>query len=330
MMIGANDGDNNIADFSQFPSDTVTIGRGKNQRTETDDGYGVEVSAGGVNTLSTFPAGTGGSSTVTVDGTGYASLGMENFGTASGSTYFMGIGDSTDAGANGKICVIDRGTISFHDKVLNCENSGGIGAIIVNNVSGVVAGTLGSPNSTTIPAAGTALEDRASIVNSSTATVSVQATDYAFLSGTSMATPTAAGAAALIWSNHPTCTGTEIRQAMKDTAEDQGAAGRDDFFGYGIVKAKAASDHLTANPCGGTPPTGDITLSGNRSKGGRQANLSWSGATGSTVDIYVNGSFNVNTANDGSAAFTVTKNVPVTFAVCEAGSTTTCSDDLTL
>lgn len=331
MMIGANDADNNIADFSQFPSNTTTTGRGKKRKTITADGLGVEVTAGGVDTLSTFPAGTGVSSGLTVDGANYESLAMENTGSVTGVTYFMGTAEATDAGANGKVCVIDRGAVSFFDKVQNCENSGGIGAILVNNEAGVLAGTLGDTNTTSIPAVGAALEDRAAIVGSSTATVSVTSSDYSLLNGTSMATPAAAGAAALIWSNHPSCTGTQIREAMKATAEDQGAPGRDDYFGYGIVKAKAASDYLTANGCGGTePPAGDITLSGNRSKGNRQANISWSGASGSNVDIYINGSLNGTTANDGSASFSVSKNATYTFEVCEEGSTIACSNLVTL
>ena len=35
------------------------------------------------------------------------------------------------AGALGKVCLIQRGSISFADKVLNCQNSGGIGAVHV-------------------------------------------------------------------------------------------------------------------------------------------------------------------------------------------------------
>jgi len=330
MMIGANDADNNIASFSQFPSDTVTTGNGRNQKTETDDGFGVEVSAGGVNTLSTYPAGLATLSSAAVDGVPVASSAMENIGSASGSTFFMGTAEATDPGANGKICIIDRGVISFHDKVANCENSGGLGAIIVNNVAGMLFGTLGTTNTTTIPAVGAALEDRATIVAASTASVSIGASDYGFLSGTSMATPATAGVAALVWSNHPTCTGTEIRTALKVSAEDQGTAGRDDFYGYGIVKAKAASDYLTANACGGPPPPADLTLTGNRSKGGRQANLNWSGATTSNVDIYVNGNFNNSTANDGSASFTVDKNLTFTFKVCEDASTTVCTNEITL
>ncbi|MBL4672341.1 MAG: S8 family serine peptidase [Arenicella sp.] len=242
----------------------------------------------------------------------------------------MGTAETTDGNASGKVCVIDRGVISFFDKVQNCENSGGIAAVIVNNEPGVLAGTLGDTNTTTIPAVGAALEDRAAIVGSSTASVDVSSSDYSVLSGTSMATPLAAGSAALIWSNNPSCSGSDIREAMKATAQDQGASGRDDFFGYGIVKAKAASDYLVANGCGTTePPVGDLTLSGSRSKGNRQANLSWSGATTSNVDIYINGSLNTTTTNDGSQSFSVNKNNSYTFRVCEEGSSI-CTNQITL
>ena len=419
MMIGANDADNNIADFSQFPSNSVTIGKGRNQRTETDDGYGVEVTVGGVATLSTYPAGGARLSSLTAGGTGYPSSAMENSGSASGSTYFMGTAEATDAGANGKVCVIDRGNISFMDKVSNCENSGGIGAIIINNEPGMLYGTLGETNSTSIPAVGTAQEDRATILAASTATISVDASDYGYMDGTSMATPGAAGIAALIWSNNPNCTGTEVREAMKATADDQGAPGRDDYFGYGIVKAKAANDYLAASSCGGSNPPGnsnpvaafsyncsdlactfdgsassdsdgsivayswdfgdgnsattasasntyaasgtytvtltvednegatnstsqsvtvsdgseppaEMTLTGHRQKGNREAVLNWSGLSGTNVDVYINGSFNNSTANDGSAVYSVNKRSSYTFEVCETGSTTNCTNTITL
>jgi len=336
MMIGANDGDNVIADFSQFPSNTVTSGRGRNQTTETNDGYGVEVTAGGVNTLSTYPAGLATLSSLTVDGFGFASSAMENLGSVSASTYFMGTAEATDAAASGKVCVIDRGNISFHDKVLNCENSGGVGAIIINNVAGMLYGTLGdaTTNVTTIPAVGAALEDRTGLLSGTTASLSIGASDYGYMSGTSMATPAVAGLAALVWSNHPSCNGADIRNALKATAEDQGAAGRDDYFGYGIAKGKAASDYLTANGCGGTtpppPPADALSLSGSRSKGNRQANLTWTGGATANVDVYINGTFNNTTTNDGAASYSVNKNLSYTFLVCEDGSTTVCSNEVTL
>jgi len=251
MMIGANDADNNIASFSQFPSNTKSSGRGKHATTETHDGFGVEVTAGGVGTLSTYPAGMATIASMSADGAAYPASAMENQGYASGATYNMGTAEATDSAASGKICVIERGNISFHDKVQNCENSGGIGAIIYNNEPGMLYGTLGDINNTSIPAVGAAQEDGAALTAASNATVDINAGDYGYMDGTSMATPAAAGIAALVWSNHPSCSGEEIRTAMKASAEDQGAAGRDNYFGYGIVKAAAASAYLNANACTG-------------------------------------------------------------------------------
>ena len=337
MMVGANDADNQIADFSQFPSCTVTSGRGRNQTTETNDGYCVEATAGGVDTLSTYPAGAATLSSLEAGGTGYASSAMENAGSASGATYFMGTAESPNPGAGGKICVIDRGVISFHDKVLNCQNSGGIGAIIINNEPGMLYGTLGTPNNTSIPAVGTRQEDRAALLAAGSASINIGTGDYGYLSGTSMATPGVSGVAALVWSNHPTCTGTEIRDALKATAEDAGASGKDVYFGYGIVKAKAASDYLTANGCAGGNGGGgggggggnDPTADGSRGRGGRELTVNWANFSTGTVDITLNAS-SFNTANDGTATFSVDKNTTYTVTVCEAGSTTVCAPSFTL
>ena len=416
MMIGAVDADNVIADFSQHPSNTKSTGRGRKVSTETDDGYGVEVSAGGVGTLSTVPSGVGSAVSLVAGGNPYAASGMENQGTASATTFDFGLGEVTDTGANGKICVIERGGITFHDKVLNCEDSGGIGAIIYNNEPGMLYGTLGTPNNTSIPAVGASMEDGPALVASGNASISIGSSDYDYFSGTSMATPTVSGVAALVWSNHPDCTNAEVREALKATAEDQGTPGRDDYYGYGIVKAKSASDYL-ANEigCGGTPPTpgnnpptarftykctlldcdfdastssdddgsitsyswsfggsgvtasnlfagngnytvsvtvtdnegatdtssqmvtvsdgndgSDITLSGTRDGSGRNITLTWSGATGANVDVFVNGSFNNSTANDGETSYRVNKRSSYQFKICETGSTTSCSDDVNL
>lgn len=248
MMIGANDGDNNIASFSQFPSCNGE---------QTDC---VEVTAGGVNTLSTFPSGASTSAGLTADDVGYAVTAMENSGSANGETYEMGIGDAVDVGADGKICMIDRGVETFHDKTKNCEDSGGIGAVIINNVAGSFSGTLGDDNTTTIPVVGAAFEDRDSLIGASNISISVGASNYGLLSGTSMATPAVAGVAALVWSNFPFCTGTEIRHALKETAEDSGEVGHDVYFGNGIVKAKAASDYLANNGCEASPPAGSLQM----------------------------------------------------------------------
>jgi len=332
MMIGANDANNNIASFSQFPS--CETGRGKKKK--FDDSICVEVTAGGVGTLSTYPAGMATISSLVADSVGVASSAMENQGSASGGTYFMGTAESVDGSASGQVCVIDRGVISFHDKVLNCENSGGIGAIIINNEPGMLYATLGSPNNTSIPAVGASLEDRAQLVSSSQASISIEAGDYGYMDGTSMATPAVAGVAALVWSNHPDCSGEEIRDALKSSAFDGGASGHDEYFGYGIVKAKDASDYLTANGCsgggdggGGTDPgTTDLSLSGNRVKGGKQVDLTWTGGTTAQVDVYINGSYNNSTTNDGAVSYNVDRNASYQFQICDEGSSTECSNTI--
>ena len=107
MMIGANDANDQIATFSQYPSCTSGTGR---QQT-TNEGLCVEVTAGGVDTLSTYPAGGAAFAALTANNTGYAASAMENTGDAAGNTYFMGLATSTNSAAAGKICVIDRGVI---------------------------------------------------------------------------------------------------------------------------------------------------------------------------------------------------------------------------
>ncbi|WP_286263160.1 S8 family serine peptidase [Thalassotalea atypica] len=334
MMVGANDNNDNIADFSQYPSCTVTTGRGKNRTTTTDDTVCVEITAGGVDTLSTYPAGMATSASMSADGQAFASSSMENSGSAAGNTYYMGTAEAVDSGANGSICMIDRGAISFHDKVQNCENSGGIGAVIINNEAGMLFGTLGDTNATSIPAVGAAFEDRTALLAANTVDITIGTSDYGFMSGTSMATPAVSGIAALVWSNHNGCTGTEIRDALKATAQDSGATGHDVNFGHGIAKAAAADAYLTANGCGGgvtPPPTGDISLdtSTGRSKGKNYVNLSWSGAATSSVDIYRNGSLLTTTSNDGSYQDRFKSYGSFTYKVCDQGSDN-CSSEVTV
>ena len=105
MMVGAVDANNNIAEFSQYPSISKRV-KGK---FVDDDSTGVEVTAGGVAILSTYPAQLATLSNITADNVGYTSSAMENSGSVSGATYNMGTAEATDNGASGKLCVIDRG-----------------------------------------------------------------------------------------------------------------------------------------------------------------------------------------------------------------------------
>jgi serine protease len=295
MSVAAIDSAKALADFSQ-----------KNSQ--------VEISGPGVDVYSTYPEGTGSVVEVSVSGTGYTANAMENQGTATGSLYNFATGEALDSGASGNVCLIQRGNISFHDKVKACQDSGGVGAILYNNAAGGFGGTLGDTNTTSIPSVTVSDTDGAAMLANLglSATVNIGAGNYGKMSGTSMASPQVAGVAALVWSHHPTCTNVEIRNVLNASAQDLGAAGRDVKFGYGLAQTKDAIDYITANGCdgngsgggGGTTPddtvlengvvkTGLSASTGNDliftltvPAGATDINIATSGGSGD-VDLYV-------------------------------------------
>ena len=72
---------------------------------------------------------------------------------------------------------------------------------------------------------------------------------YAYFNGTSMATPHVAGVSALVWSNNQGCSAQDVRGALNATATDLGSAGRDIYYGHGLIQAKAAHDYLQQQGC---------------------------------------------------------------------------------
>ena len=64
---------------------------------------------------------------------------------------------------------------------------------------------------------------------------------YATLPGTSMAAPHVAGVAALVWSKYPVLTNQNVRDRLAQTADDLGAVGFDEYYGYGKINAMNAT-----------------------------------------------------------------------------------------
>jgi subtilisin family serine protease len=214
----------------------------------------VELSGPGVAVRSTVGMGAGLEESLTVGGVGFEVTGMD--GSAKGSAtgdlhHCSGLGNPGDcAGAGGKVCVIMRGDIAFADKVLECQDNGGVAAVIVNNADALFSGTLGGV-STSIPSVGIAGVDGAALIEGSSATVTVLDGNYAFYDGTSMATPHVSGVAALLWSQDTTCSNADIRGTLAATALDLGPAGRDNAYGYGLVQVADASTALNCDGSGG-------------------------------------------------------------------------------
>ncbi len=234
MMVGAVDENKAWADFSQYNTK-------------------VEISAPGVSVLSTVPTNSGTAPTLVVGATTYAPGSMEGspVKVATAPLFDFGNGDAPNAGAAGKVCLISRGVIDFASKVMACQNSGGVGAVIYNNVAGGFGGTMGTTVSTIPSVTATDVEGAAMKGQiGQSATVGVKTNSYAYFDGTSMATPHVSAVAALVWSYFPTCTGAQIRASMTKSAMDLGPAGRDTKFGFGLVQAKAMKDRITQYGCG--------------------------------------------------------------------------------
>ncbi len=243
-------------------------------------GPAVELIAPGDGILSTIPWTD--ENSLTVGGVSYQAHYIENAARTdeSGVTAELvdgGFATSTDTAWSGKVVLVERGEISFYDKVMNVQDSGGVAAVIYNNEPGEFFGTLGD-GSSTIPAISLSQEDGQYLVEnklgSDGTVVSLYDPDtpgYASWGGTSMASPHVAGVAALVWAADPALTNVEIRAILQGTAENLGLSS--DHQGYGLVRADLAVSEVgeveppvaytitaTAGEGGSIDPSGDVVV----------------------------------------------------------------------
>jgi serine protease len=238
----------------------------------------VELIAPGADILSTIPWTDDNS--LTVDGVSYQANWIENAARtdASGVTAPLvhgGLALTTNPEWYGEVVLVERGEISFYEKVMNVQESGGVAAVIYNNEPGNFYGTLGEDNSSTIPAISLSQEDGQSLVANK---LGVDGTvvslydpttpGYAAWSGTSMASPHVAGVAALVWAAGPGLSNAQVRAILQQTAEDLLLPA--DHQGYGLVRADLAVAAVqapatytitaTAGTGGAIDPSGEVIV----------------------------------------------------------------------
>jgi serine protease len=257
IAVGATDSSNLVADFS-------------------NQGPELGVVAPGVDVLSTLPVGTGSIGYVTASGTTYGTPGIDGSPKTSVTAKFVncGLGQAGEfpSSVSGKIALIKRGNITFGEKVKNAKAAGAIAIVVYNKDSSAINWTLLStdPADQTFAwplAVGMSDVDGATLLAHPDATITVTYApdDYGVLSGTSMATPHAAGVAALVWSVAPTASVTAVRQALLNTAKDLGTSGVDPVYGHGLVDAIDAAKLLAPSAFGsGATPVPAPVPSGRR------------------------------------------------------------------
>ncbi|HEV7425287.1 MAG TPA: S8 family serine peptidase [Thermoanaerobaculia bacterium] len=261
----------------------AAIGADKSIASFSNFGPEVALSAPGVSVLSTLPTGTGAWSVVT-SSVGGSVLSAPVSGSPAAdvtlSYVYCGLGNPADfpASVAGKIALIKRGDLTFHDKSQNAKNAGAVGVVIFNKDSSSINWTLigkvdatGKKNTACDDQSSAAYtqagckDDPADIAYAWPVTVGIpladgellsKATpqpisvlyrasdDYGTESGTSMACPHAAGVAALVWSIAPNASLADVRQALTATAHDLGAPSVDNLYGYGLIDAEAAGRQL--------------------------------------------------------------------------------------
>jgi serine protease len=228
IAVGAVDRNNTLASFS-------------------NTGRNLDVVAPGVGVLSSVPRGYGNESSVTA-GTTYTAFGLQYAGHTSGVTASLvdcGLA-STNTGCpvSGKIALIQRGDITFAQKVSNVMDQGAMAAIIYNNVSGDFSGTLGSGTTSDgrawIPAVSVSDVTGSALLTQTSATIVNMISDWDTYDGTSMAAPHVAGTLALIWSANSGLSSSTVENYLYTNCTDLGSAGYDRSFGYGLINALAA------------------------------------------------------------------------------------------
>ena len=241
IAVGATDEADNLATFSQWGTDQ-------------------ELTAPGVNNLSSYMVGQGQETSVTVDSDNDRELeaiallfaGMTDKRGITEATVYAGLGTAVEFASvdcTGKIALMTRGGPTFAEKATAAMNAGCAAAIIHNNQPGNFNGTLGTETTADgrawIPVVSITLEDglylKDQIDSRATTTTLLNAPgNLAIFSGTSMASPNASGVAALVLSKNLLLSPDEVRAILHASANDLGAPGWDPVFGYGRVNARRA------------------------------------------------------------------------------------------
>ncbi len=265
LLVAAAGNDNTSTAFypAAFSSviSVMAVDQNKSKASFSNYGSTIELAAPGVSIYSTVPVSSDALADAiwsdtshqanTVKGTaaGEVSGTICNCGLANGA----GPQNTCPDSVAGNIAHIRRGTITFAEKVAHAMSKGAIGVIISNNISGNFNGTLNGGSPLVVVSVSKSDGDELQTLAQSgiTGTVSVESDLYEYKSGTSMACPHVAGVAALIFAaDGYDIISSEVRNILINSAQDLGAAGRDNTFGYGLVDAQAAINLIVPQTCG--------------------------------------------------------------------------------
>lgn len=230
-------------------------------------GTQAEITAPGEDILSTVPEDTLRSS-LNISGSGITFITklVEGSGIGEVSGELVDIGDAStiegienillDKGISSTeewIGLIDRGILTFSGKVSNAMSLGAAGAIIINDSESIFENQIVTLYASEkdkeidwIPTIFIPFESGLAIKeNYQYGEVKAYYSKYDSKSGTSMASPHVAGAAAVMWAANPTLTNKDIRYIITSTALDLGLP--QEHQGYGLIQLNKGLDYVINN-----------------------------------------------------------------------------------
>jgi subtilisin family serine protease len=286
IMIAAAGNDGH--DFLEFPAayaGVIPVGAVNDQDIRADFsnfGYGIDAVGPGVDVPSCVIDGVEEGADIIVGDTTVLARGLigSPFGVVTGRIVDAKLGrpDEFTAAVNGNIALIKRGELDFREKVRNAKNAGAKAVVIWNSdpTDAVPAFTLlprdcDDPDDPECPdewknyqfilsmnvtkADGIKLQGLAN----QNATASFFSALYSRKSGTSMATPHVAAAAALVLALKPDIKPVDMNWLIRRTARDLGDEGWDYQTSYGMVDALAAAKFVAPERFGVPQPSTPIT-----------------------------------------------------------------------
>ena len=172
---------------------------------------------------------------------------------SSGSAYYSDMAECITYGGDQGAKVVNLSYRAYQSSTIDSaaaylKNRGGLVFIAAGNDSQDVSSFLDSENSIVVGST-TSSNARSSFSNygkpidlfaPGSSIFATNLSGYGRWSGTSAASPVAAGAAALLFSYDPNLSPEQVETALFETATDLGKTGDDDMFGHGLVNVDAA------------------------------------------------------------------------------------------